>query len=171
MMRAMYFPLYLDLAGKRVVVVGEGEHASRKARDLEAAGASVAVLPEGAYDPKALDGAWLVVSATEQASVRDRVAADARARSTFLLAIDDPAHATAISPGVVRRGAVTIAISSGGEAPALTRLLREIIEQLLPEERYVEIARALRDKWKTEGRPMGSRFAELVDAFKAARDR
>ena len=161
----MFYPLFLQLEGKRVVVVGAGDLAERKTRDLRDAGADVVATGER-YEPGVLDGAWLVVSATEDASIRARVAADTSERSVFLLAVDDVEHGTAISPAVVRRGPVTIAISSGGEAPALTRLLREIVEQLLPEDRYVQIARDLRKRWKAEKRPMGSRFSELVAAFK-----
>jgi uroporphyrin-III C-methyltransferase/precorrin-2 dehydrogenase/sirohydrochlorin ferrochelatase len=163
----VFYPLFLRLAGKRVVVVGEGELATRKADDLRSAEADVAIVAPSDYGPNVLEGAWLVVSATDDAALRERIAVDASARRTFLLAVDDTDHTNAISPAVVRRGAVTIAISSGGEAPALTRLLREIVEQLLPEERYVEIARDLRKRWKAEGTPMGSRFAELVAALKA----
>ena len=61
---------------------------------------------------------------------------------------------------------MTVAISSSGEAPALSRLLREVIEQALPEADWIEAARALRERWRSEATPMRSRFAELVRAFK-----
>ena len=176
----MFFPLFLDLRAKRVLVVGGSEIALRKAGELLQAGAVVVVvapqlrgtLPEGvtyearAFFPDVLDDTCLVVAATDDGDVQAKVAQLASARRTFVIAADDLEHTTALSPAVVRRGPVTLAISSGGEAPALTRLLREIVEELLPEERYVTIARELRRKWKSEGKPMKSRFAELVEAFK-----
>jgi siroheme synthase-like protein len=177
----MFFPLFLRLEGRRVVVVGGGEIAVRKARELVTAGAEVTVIapelhesvpPEAtwvarAYERGDLHGAWLAIAATDDRTVQGRVAEEAAAQRTFVIAADDLEHTSALSPAVVRRGPVTIAISSGGEAPALTRLLREIVEQLLPEERYVQVARDLRRRWKAEGLPMRSRFAELVQALKA----
>jgi uroporphyrin-III C-methyltransferase/precorrin-2 dehydrogenase/sirohydrochlorin ferrochelatase len=177
----MFVPLFLRLEGKRVIVVGGGQIATRKAKELTLAGADVTIVapdvagevPEGAhwirraFDEADLEGSWLVVAATDDSSVQRRLAQAAARLRVFIIAVDDLANASAISPAVVRRGPVTVAISSGGEAPALTRLLRELIEQLLPEDRYVEIARDLRRRWKREGRPMGLRFAELVQALRS----
>jgi siroheme synthase-like protein len=82
------------------------------------------------------------------------------------VAVDDPPNATAYGGAVVRRGPVTIAISTSGEAPALARMMREVLEQALPDEGFIEAARALREKWRAEKTPMTSRFGELVQAFK-----
>jgi uroporphyrin-III C-methyltransferase/precorrin-2 dehydrogenase/sirohydrochlorin ferrochelatase len=178
----MWTPLFLRLEGRDVLVVGAGEIALRKAGEFARAGARVTIvspdragaLPEGArfvqrrFEPADVEGAWLVVAATDDPSVQASVARAAESARTFVLAVDDLANATAISPGVVRRGPITVAISSGGEAPALTRLIREIVEQILPEDRWVEAARALRAEWKRERRPMKSRFAELVAVLSRA---
>ena len=84
----------------------------------------------------------------------------------FCVAVDDPPNASAYGGAILRRGPVTVAISTSGEAPALARLLREVLEQALPEESFVDAARALREKWRNEKTPMASRFGELVKAFK-----
>ena len=103
--------------------------------------------------------------ATDDAVVQRRIADECERAHVFCVAIDDPPNATAYGGAVIRRGPVTIAISTSGEAPALARLMREVLEQALPDESYVEAARALRERWKAEKTPMGSRFAELVAAF------
>jgi siroheme synthase-like protein len=178
-------PLFLDVTGRAVLVVGAGTIASRKALDLVAAGANVHVvapaisaeLTEAAgdaltlerrpFEERDLDGTWLVFAATDDAAVQRRVADECERARVFCVAVDDPPNASAYGGAVVRRGPVTIAISTSGEAPAVARLLREILEQVLPDEGYLEAARALRERWRSEKTPMGSRFAELVAAFKA----
>ncbi len=172
----MWTPLFLRLEGRAVLVVGGGEIALHKAAELARSGAHVAVvspecegvLPNGvtwirrAFEPSDVAGRWLVVAATNDPRVQRAIAIAADQERVFVLAVDDLANATAISPAVVRRGPITIAISSNGEAPALTRLLREIVERILPEETYVDAARSLRARWKRDGVPMKSRFPELV---------
>lgn len=190
-------PLFVDLTDRAVLVVGGGAVAARKAAELVAARARVRVVaprvapeiqalaagrtavdaaadggPHVSIEPRTFEeadvaGAWLVVAATDDASVQAAVAAACERARVFCVAVDDPKNASAYGGGVVRRGPVTIAISTAGEAPALARLLREIVEQILPDEGYVEAARALRERWKSEGTPMASRFSELVRAFKS----
>ena len=179
------FPLFLRLAGKDVLVVGAGGVAERKIQDLVDAGAAVRVvaldatpaveslaqqgriaLSRRAFEDADVDGAWLVVAATTDADVQARACAGADRVRTFSIAVDDPPNGSAYSASVIRRQPFTIAISSSGEAPALSRLLREILEQALPEAEWVEAARELRAKWRSEGTPMSSRFTDLVRAFK-----
>ena len=179
------FPLFLRLAGKDVLVVGAGAVAERKIHDLVEAGASVRVvaieassavealaargritLVRRAFEDSDVDGAWLVVAATSAPEVQARACARADRTRTFSIAVDDPPNGSAYSASVIRRMPFTIAISSSGEAPALTRLLREVLEQALPEPDWIEAARALRQKWRNDGTPMTSRFADLVRAFK-----
>jgi uroporphyrin-III C-methyltransferase/precorrin-2 dehydrogenase/sirohydrochlorin ferrochelatase len=182
--RALY-PLFLKLEGRDVLVVGGGTVAERKIADLAAAGARVRVIaPEATDAVKALaqageikwlarpfdevdtDGAWLVVAATSDIEVQRRAALAAEARRVFIIAVDDLPNATAYSGAVIRRDPFLVAISSSAAAPALTRLVREVLEQALPDPDWVEAARALRDRWKAEGTPMSSRFGELVREFK-----
>jgi uroporphyrin-III C-methyltransferase / precorrin-2 dehydrogenase / sirohydrochlorin ferrochelatase len=179
------FPLFLRLSGKDVLVVGAGAIARRKIEDLLAAGAVVRVVapehePEVArlagegkialvsrrFTPADLAGAWLVIAATDDAAVQAEVSRTAEDARVFAVAVDDPPNGSAISASVLRRGPVTAAISTSGEAPALARLLREVLEQALPDDDWIDAARALRERWRADGTPMTSRFADLVRAFK-----
>jgi len=175
------YPLFLRLDGRRVLVVGGGSVAARKIADLVDAGAAVHVVAPGAsddvsalarsatirWDARPFDegdvrGSWLVVAATDDPAVQRAVFEACEAAHVFCVAVDDVPNASAFNGSVVRRDPFAVAISSSGAAPALTRLVREIIEHVLPEAAWVERARALRARWKAEGAPMESRFAELV---------
>jgi siroheme synthase-like protein len=182
---ASLYPLFLKLEGRAVLVVGAGAVAERKIARLLAAGARVSVVaPDAtdavrrlahdgavewrarAFEDRDADGAWLVIAATDDPDVQRRAAASAEARRAFIVAIDDPANASAYSGAVVERPPFVVAISSSGATPALTRLLREIIEELLPGEGWVEHAKRLRAKWLAEGKPTSDRFADLVRTLK-----
>jgi siroheme synthase-like protein len=182
---ANLFPLFLKLGRRDVLVVGAGAVAERKVESLLGSGARVRLVAPDAtaklrrladegrvdwkprrFEDRDLEGAWLVVAATGDAETQRRVASEAEARRVFLLAVDDPANASAYSGAVVRRDPFLIAISSSGATPALTRVLREILEQVLPGDAWVEHARALREKWIADGTPMGERFGLLVRELK-----
>jgi siroheme synthase-like protein len=175
------WPLFLKLHGRCVLVVGAGSVAQRKIHSLLEAGAMVRVVaPEATpelrrlaeagkiewrarpFEPADADGAWLALAATSNDEVQQTVAAAAASRRLFLVAADDPPNSSAYSGAVVRRPPFTVAISSSGATPALTRLLREIIEQVLPEPEWIEHAKALRAQWIASGKPLGGRFGELV---------
>jgi uroporphyrin-III C-methyltransferase/precorrin-2 dehydrogenase/sirohydrochlorin ferrochelatase len=180
------YPIFLKLRGRRVLIVGAGPIAERKIAALVDAGADVVVVAmeatpgireraanrkitwhARAFTPTDADGAWLVVAATSDAGVQRAVAAAAEERHQFVLAVDDIANATAYSGAILRRPPFTVAISSSGETPALTRLLREILEDALPPAEWVESAKALRAAWIASGTPASSRFADLVRNFAA----
>ena len=97
-----------------------------------------------AFAPADLDGVWLVVAAATPEVNREVRGRGRRPRRVFVNAVDDPAAASAYLGGVVRRGGVTIAISTEGRAPALAGLLREALEAVIPDEvgAWVEEARA-----------------------------
>ena len=82
-------------------------------------------------------------------------------------AVDDPAHASAYLGGTLTRGGVTIAVSTGGEAPALAGLLREALDAVLPDDidRWTAEARALRPLWQAAGVPMARRRPLLLEAL------
>ena len=172
-------PLFLNLAGRQVVLVGGGRVAAAKLRQLLAVGARVRVVaPEISRDinnaevirrefrPSDLDGAWLVVAAATP-DVNSAVADAAADRHLFVNAVDDPENASAYLSGVVRRDGVTIAISTSGDAPALTSLLREAIDRLLPRDlsAWMHTARAQRVIWRRDRVPMEGRKPLLLEAL------
>jgi len=141
------FPLFADLRGRRVLVVGGGGVARRKVEALLAAGARVAVgAPdlepelaawkanariehrEGRFTPDWLDDAWLVIAATDDPVTNRAVVEAADARRLFANAVDDAELSRFHVPARVERGPLQIAISSGGGAPMLARLVREELE-------------------------------------------
>jgi uroporphyrin-III C-methyltransferase/precorrin-2 dehydrogenase/sirohydrochlorin ferrochelatase len=179
-MSALY-PVFLKLDGLPVVVVGGGNVAAGKLDGLLAAGARVTVIApkvvdairerdvtvvELEFEPAHLDRArWVVAAATPE--VNRQVAAAATARGLFVNAVDEPATATAYLGGVVRRGPVEIAISTGGLAPALAGLLREALDAVLPDEleRWIVVATAARHEWKRDRVAMAQRRPLLLRAL------
>jgi precorrin-2 dehydrogenase/sirohydrochlorin ferrochelatase len=178
-------PVFLKVEAREVLVVGAGRVAERKIAELVEAKARVHVVAPNASDTvKALAaaralrwdarpfeasdvaGAWLIVAATDDPEVQRLVADAADAEHTFIIAVDDKANATAYGCATIRRGPVSIAISTSGESPALSRLIREVLEHALPEAEWIDAARALRDRWRADGTPFESRFAELLGALK-----
>ena len=110
-----------------------------------------------------MDGAWLVVAAAPP-EVNRAVVAAADARRIFVNAVDDVASASAYTGGVLRRGGVTIAVSTEGRAPALAGLLREGLEAVLPDEieSWVSEARRLRERQRLAGVPFRQRRPLLL---------
>jgi len=174
-------PLFLNLTGRDVLLVGGGRVAESKLRQLLAAGARVrvvapaiatsirepsVVLVERGFEPADLDGVWLVVAAATPA-VNRVVAEAAETRRIFVNAVDDPANATAFLSGVVRRDGVTLAISTSGDAPALTALLRESLDEVLPRDlaAWVSTARDQRIEWRRTAVPMEARKPLLLRAL------
>jgi precorrin-2 dehydrogenase/sirohydrochlorin ferrochelatase len=143
------YPVFLDLSGRTVVVVGGGAVATDRAARLAACGARVRlvspeVLPalgemvaDGriaghharGYREGDLDGAVLVIAATNDAVVNRRVRDDARALGAEVNVADDPQGSTAVIPAVVRQGDLALAITTGGASPVLARRIREDLQQ------------------------------------------
>ena len=173
------FPVFLKLSGRPVVVVGGGPVASSKVPALLAAGARVTVIaPEVTpqmlesgvtirrrpFEPADLDDAWLAVAAATPA-VNRQVAAAAAARHRFVNAVDDPPNASAYLGGVFRRGGVTVAISTDGQAPALAGMIRQALDALLPAqevERWMTAARTERARWIAADVPIDQRRPLLL---------
>jgi uroporphyrin-III C-methyltransferase / precorrin-2 dehydrogenase / sirohydrochlorin ferrochelatase len=180
-------PLFVKLTGRRVLLVGGGSVASAKLPQLTSVGALVTVVSPDVdpalerlaaasggtvsiarrpFVPDDLDGVWLVVAAATPETNR-AVATAAEGRRVFVNAVDDPANATAYLSGVVRRDGVTLAISTSGDAPGLAGLLREALDDVLPEDLadWVREARRQRVNWRQQGVPMGERRPLLLVAL------
>ncbi len=174
-------PLFVNLHGRRVLLVGAGRVAASKLTPLLAAGADVLVVapevhPEieaagvtierRGFKASDLRDAWLVVAAATPA-VNRVVAEAAESERVFVNAVDDPANASAFLSGVVRRDGVTIGISTNGDAPGLTSLVRAALDDLLPRElgEWMAEARRQRTVWKRDGVPMEERRPRLLEAL------
>jgi siroheme synthase-like protein len=179
------YPLFLKLAGRQVLVVGGGPVALGKVRALLEAGALVTVVapqidPElealekkgnisvarRSFEQSDVGGRWLVVAAAPPA-VNRLVAAAAESLRLFVLAVDDTSAASAYGAGTLRRGGVTVAVSTDGRAPALAGLLREGLEAVLPDdlEGWTAEAERQRAEWRASGVPMAERRPRLLEAL------
>ncbi len=147
-----YLPVFLDLRGRTVLVVGGGAVAMRKVELLLRAHAQVRVvaprlhpelalyrdagriqhLPE-AFQSRHIEGVALAIAATDSPEVNLAVAAAGRTRGIFVNAVDDSAASSCIMPAIVDRSPVLVAIGSSGQSPTLARRVRAQIEALLPE--------------------------------------
>ena len=144
-----FLPIFLNVKGKRCLVVGGGEVAHRKASVLGDAGATVKVVaPELSaafagmpgieyvaerFQPAHLDGAILAIAATSDSIVNQQVAQQARARNIPVNVVDSPDLCTFIMPSILDRSPLMVAFSSGGASPVLTRMLRGKLETLIPQ--------------------------------------
>lgn len=178
---APVFPIFLKLARRKVLVVGGGNMAASKLDALFRSGATVivvapsfrpeierseAILLRRGFEPSDLDGVWYAVAAATP-EVNRRVAAAAEERRVFVNAVDDPPSASAYAGGVLKRGDLTIAISTEGRAPAVAGLVREALEALLPNEIETWLEEAQRQKrlWQEERVPMLSRRPLMLAAL------
>ncbi|QKG01446.1 uroporphyrinogen-III C-methyltransferase [Aeromonas hydrophila] len=173
-----YLPIFCQLDNKPVLLVGGGEVAERKARLLLDAGAQLTVVapeldPElaelaangsiewlaGEFAPAQLTGKWLVVAATDRREVNALVYQSANQARIFSNVVDDPKRSSFIMPSIIDRSPLMVAISSGGKAPVLARLLREKLEAMLPQHlgAVAAFAGSLRDRVKTRFASMGER--------------
>jgi len=127
---AFAFPVSLEVTGRRCVVFGSGPVARARAAALLDAGASVTVIARP-YEEGDLAGVFLAVAATEDAAETARVFAEAEREGTLLNAVDDPAHCHFAVPAVLRRGDLTVTVSTGGRAPGYARRLRDDLSRVV----------------------------------------
>jgi len=161
-----YYPVFLRLSGEKAVVLGGGPVAARKADGLLAAGAAVTVVspalcPElermvgerrvehvgRAYEPGDMDGAAVVIAATDDPAVNVAVSLQAFKLGIPVNSVRPPSAGSFIVPSTVRRGGLMLAISTGGGCPALAKRLRRELEGFIGDEygpflEFLEEARA-----------------------------
>ncbi len=150
-MQVEFFPIFMRLAGREVLVVGGGEIAARKVRLLLKGGPRIHLVAErlceelqhrvqlgeiswdqGQFDAGCFGAPVLVIAATDNPGVNRQVASIARSRGVPANVVDDAGSSTAIMPAIVDRSPIVVALSSGGTAPVLARRLRDQIEKMLP---------------------------------------
>ena len=152
-LRNSYYPVFLSVRGKKCVVVGGGRVALRKVKALLEHGADVAVVspalcPELSdlanakkirallkeYEPGDIKGSFLTIAATTESDTNQKVANEARRQKILVNVVDSPEQSDFIVPAYLRRGALTIAVSTAGSSPALARKIRTRLEQDFGEE-------------------------------------
>lgn len=146
-----YFPLFLNIQNKPVLVVGGGEVASRKVESLLRAGANITLISpslsdylknlaeadsinwiESGYKPELVTDFVQVWATTDNSELNHQVYRDAKKRRILVNVVDDTPYCDFITPSMINRGPVQIAISSGGGSPVLIRNIRERIERVIP---------------------------------------
>ncbi len=152
-----YYPIYLDIEGRNVIIIGGGNVCARKAETMMNYGARVTVVSpeftgeiegwaaEGRleirrklYDAGDLDGANIVIASTDDQSVNEQIAADCRARRIPVNVVDVTHLCEFIVPAIIEKNGIQIAISTGGKSPALARTLKEDLQRTIGPE-YSEI--------------------------------
>ena len=156
-----YYPIYLNLTGKRCVILGGGTIAQGKIAALREAGASITIISPDAtdgikraaqrgdvvfeqreYREGDLEGVFIAVAATNVWHVNRQIFEEAEARGVLLNVVDDPDQCTFIAPSIVRRDPITLAVSTGGASPALARKMRETLAEA-PALKWADLAGAL----------------------------
>jgi siroheme synthase-like protein len=167
------YPVNLLVAGRRCVVVGAGRIAARKIDSLLAAGADVTVVAPGVgaevrawadegrlrlverdFQPADVEGAWLVVTATDVAEVNRAVFVAGEERRIFVNSADDPANCSFTLMSVVRRGDIVVSIGTNGRSPALATFLKDHVrDEMGPEyETLLELLSEAREEIRSSGR-------------------
>ena len=182
------YPIFAIIADRPCLVVGGGAVGERKVRDLREAGARVTVVSRevtpglaelaaageirylpGDFAPEHLEDMALVIGATDDPAVHRQISAAAQERGIWVNIADAPALCTFIVPAQVRRGELTVAVSTGGASPALARRVRrELEEHFGPEyEPYLKLLQAVRERLLAvqRGHPDNPAiFGRLVDS-------
>jgi precorrin-2 dehydrogenase len=166
------YAINLYLEGQSCVVVGGGPIAARKVEGLLQCGASVTVVAPSVcgaiegwatrgeiawnkkrYEPSDLDGAFLAITATSDPTVNRKVYLDGEAARVLVNSADDPSNCRFTLPSIVRRGDLTLAISTRGRSPALAKHMRRVLGRVVgPEyEQALEVLASVRDELRARG--------------------
>jgi len=157
-----FYPIHLDVTGKKCVIIGGGKVAYRKACSLKESGADVVVVSpevcsemvseEGLvlikkeYEECFLDGALLVIAATDNEAINKKVTLDAEKRNIMVNVVDYPERCSFIVPSTINRGDLCISISTGGASPAVAKRIREELEAVFGKEyeEYLDLLTKMR---------------------------
>lgn len=179
-----YFPINVDVAGRKVLVIGGGRVASRKVATLRACGADVTVVSPAfctglarmkgirrirrGYRKTDMRGAWLVVSAAGPKAVNRRAWEHATEAGTAINVVDQPELCTFTVPAVVQRQELLITISTGGGSPALAGRIRRLLSEAIGPEfgRHLTLLGQMREIVKSSGLPLDDR-GRLLKAMAA----
>jgi siroheme synthase-like protein len=153
-----YYPVFLSLSGRKCVVVGGGQVALRKVITLLQHGADITVISprlckglreidgtgkiqirHRAYQSGDMEGGYIAIIASGNRTVNRQASLEARRNKSLVNVVDDPALSDFIVPSIIRRGSVSVAISTAGKSPALARKIRIMLEGKLDGE-YAELA-------------------------------
>jgi len=150
-----YYPLFIDLRDRTVAVIGGGAVACRKVEGLRKTGARIKVVSPEVIDdisrygdveilqrnyiPEDLEGASLVIAATDDEATNIAVSRDALSRNIFCNVVDQPELCSFIVPSVIEKGPIKIAVSTGGVSPTLSKKLRFELDKFLGPE-YATLA-------------------------------
>src|SRR5690606_25875683 len=164
-----YFPIFLDLKNRLCLLVGGGEIATRKGRLLSKAGARLRIVApeisaelrelaaqnngelfEREYQTSDLNDCVIAIAATDNEALNETISREAQLKNLPVNVVDSPALCTYITPAIIDRSPLVIAVSSGGEAPVLARLIRAKLETLIPSNygRLAKLASHWRDRVK-----------------------
>jgi precorrin-2 dehydrogenase/sirohydrochlorin ferrochelatase len=180
-----YYPIFLDIRNKKCVIVGGGDVAARKAERLLDCGAKVFVISPklmpalaelkeknvithiaAQYSGDSIDGAALIIGATDDEKTNAAISLDARNKGISVNIVDDPKRCDFILPALVQRGDLAIAIGTGGKSPALARHLREELESKYGKEYeiFLNILGTLRVKMEKNAGVGKDRFESMLAA-------
>lgn len=172
------FPAFIDIKGKKCVVIGGGTVAARKIETLLAFQPNITVIsPEISekleklhnenkievfkkeYSIEDIENAFMVIAATNNPEVNEKVCADAKDKAEFLNVIDSPENCNFIFPSVIARGELIIGISTSGSFPALSKRIREKLEEELSVNytEYLDILKHYRNRSEQEIKDRGVR--------------
>lgn len=148
-----YYPIFLELKGKKILIVGGGQVAERKVETLLDCGAEINIVSlrltdklnkiiennglhylQEEFQEEHLDGVFLVIAATDDRNLNHKISTMAQEKGLLINAVDQPADCNFIVPSIVRKGDLQIAISTSGKSPALARRLREQLDRQFGDE-------------------------------------
>ena len=181
-----YYPVFLNLEGKRAVIICSGQEAERKIPLLLACGAQVTLISptltpqledlarDGAvtvcrrtYTPGDMKGAYLAIVGTADVALNHEAASEARREGVLVNTVDDIPYCDFAAPAVVQQGDLTVAISTNGKSPAMARRMREELESYLTPD-YADLlnvmAKVRITLLRQRIRPRPDRWQEHIDA-------